>query len=101
MARLSAIVTACAVALLTAAGCGASPHGKPLAAPAAARPPPSPSSHVAVIVMENKEAGDVVGSSASQYVPALARRYAIATHSYAIGHPSLPNYLALTSGSTH
>jgi hypothetical protein len=58
------------------------------------------SSHVAVLVMENKERGDVVGSSSSRYVGALARRYAIATSSYAITHPSLPNYLALTSGST-
>ena len=37
---------------------------------------------------------------ASRYVTGLARSYAIATRSYAIGHPSLPNYLALTSGST-
>jgi hypothetical protein len=56
---------------------------------------------VVVLVMENKERGDVVGSSSSRYVNALARRYAIATSSYAIAHPSLPNYLALTSGSTH
>jgi len=50
--------------------------------------------------MENKEGGDVVGTSVSPYVTALARRYAVATRSYAIRHPSLPNYLALTSGST-
>ena len=41
-----------------------------------------------------------MGSPSSRYVNALARRYAIATSSYAITHPSLPNYLALTSGST-
>jgi hypothetical protein len=56
---------------------------------------------VAVIVMENKEAGDVLSNPSSRYVNALARRYGLATRSYAIGHPSLPNYLALTSGSTH
>jgi hypothetical protein len=55
---------------------------------------------VAVIVMENKEAGDVLSSSSSPYITSLARRYAVATKSYAIRHPSLPNYLALTSGST-
>jgi len=60
-----------------------------------------PSSHVVVIVMENKENVDVVGNSASPYVTGLARRYGFATQSYAITHPSLPNYLALTSGSTH
>jgi hypothetical protein len=58
-------------------------------------------SRVAVIVMENKEAGDVLSDPSSRYVNALARRYGLATRSYAIGHPSLPNYLTLTSGSTH
>jgi phosphatidylinositol-3-phosphatase len=56
-------------------------------------------SHVVIVVMENREFSDVVGSSAAPYVNALARRYALAT-SYAITHPSLPNYLALTAGST-
>ena len=88
-------------ALLAAGGCGGSSPGKPLRAPAAAALPTSVSSHVAVIVMENKEAGDVIGTSSSPYATALARRYAIAIRSYAIRHPSLPNYLALTSGSTH
>jgi hypothetical protein len=50
------------------------------------------------IVMENKEAGQVLGRSG--YVAKLARRYGLAPRSYAITHPSLPNYLALTSGST-
>jgi phospholipase C len=30
----------------------------------------------------------------------LAQRYSLATNYYGIGHPSLPNYLALTGGST-
>lgn len=51
--------------------------------------------------MENKEAADVLGTASSRYVTRLARRYGTATRSYAIRHPSLPNYLALTSGSTH
>lgn len=56
--------------------------------------------HIAVIVMENEEYGDVIGSSSAPYINALARRYALATSAYAIAHPSLPNYLALTGGST-
>jgi len=51
--------------------------------------------------MENAEYGEVIGSSAAPYVNGLARRYGLATQSYAITHPSLPNYLALTSGATH
>jgi len=62
--------------------------------------PRSPSSHVVIIVMENKEAPAVIGNAAAPYTNALARRYGLATASYAITHPSLPNYLALTSGST-
>jgi len=51
--------------------------------------------------MENKEYEDVVGNSAAPYVNRLARRYALATSSFGVGHPSLPDYLALTGGSTH
>jgi phosphatidylinositol-3-phosphatase len=57
-------------------------------------------SHIAVILMENEEYGDIIGSRATPYINALARRYALATGMYAISHPSLPNYLALTGGST-
>ena len=56
---------------------------------------------LAVIVMENEEFGDILGSSSTPYINGLARRYSLAQQMYAIGHPSLPNYLALTGGSTH
>jgi hypothetical protein len=89
------------LALLLGAGCGSAAPGKPLAVGAASRLPRSQASHVVVLVMENAEYGDVIGNAAAPYVNALARRYGLATQSYAITHPSLPNYLALTSGSTH
>ncbi len=53
-----------------------------------------------VILMENAEYGEVIGNPAAPYINGLARRYGLATQSFAITHPSLPNYLALTSGST-
>jgi len=56
--------------------------------------------HVAVIVMENEEYSDIIGSAATPFINALADRYALARSMYAISHPSLPNYLALTGGST-
>jgi phosphatidylinositol-3-phosphatase len=56
--------------------------------------------HIAVIVMENEEYGDIIGSSATPYINRLARRFGLATQMYAIAHPSLPNYLALVTGST-
>ena len=50
--------------------------------------------------MENEEYGGVVGARSAPYINGLARRYALARAMYAVGHPSLPNYLALTAGST-
>jgi phosphatidylinositol-3-phosphatase len=50
--------------------------------------------------MENEEADAVVGGGHAPYIARLARRGGLATRSYAIRHPSLPNYLALTGGST-
>ena len=57
-------------------------------------------SHIAIIVMENEEYTDIIGSRQTPFINALARRYALAQGMYATSHPSLPNYLALTGGST-
>jgi hypothetical protein len=86
--------------LTLALGCGQARPGRPIAVGATSTLPRSHRSHVVVIVMENAEYGEVIGSPAAPYVNALARRYGLATQSFAITHPSLPNYLALTSGST-
>lgn len=53
-----------------------------------------------MVVLENLEYGQVIGSPAAPYINALAKRYALATRAFAITHPSLPNYIALTGGST-
>jgi hypothetical protein len=53
-----------------------------------------------VIVMENHEYADIIGSGSAPYINSLAGRYGLATGMYAITHPSLPNYLALTGGAT-
>ncbi len=57
--------------------------------------------HVVVVVFENEERGAVLGSGNAPTFDALAARYAQATDYRAVAHPSLPNYLALVSGSTH
>ncbi|MCW3064972.1 MAG: acid phosphatase [Solirubrobacterales bacterium] len=57
-------------------------------------------SHVVVIVMENKEQQQVIGSAEAPYLNRLARRQGLAVNSFGIRHPSLPNYIALISGST-
>jgi hypothetical protein len=97
----SALGAIAVLSALVALGCGAAHAGKPLGVGTGTTLPRSGSSHVAVIVMENAEYGEVIGSSQAPYVNGLARRYGLATQSYGISHPSLPNYLALTSGSTH
>jgi phosphatidylinositol-3-phosphatase len=55
--------------------------------------------HVIVIVMENHSLTTI--EQQSPFITALAKRCGLATDYHAITHPSLPNYLAMTSGSIH
>jgi hypothetical protein len=77
------------------------------ALPAAAHPPKLPRpDHVVIVIEENKSFDQVIARSvmtrpAAPYINALAGRGALFTNSYALVHPSQPNYLALFSGSTH
>ena len=57
-------------------------------------------SHIFVIIMENREFGEVVNTSQAPFIAKLARDYAVANPYYAVTHPSLPNYIALTGGDT-
>jgi hypothetical protein len=66
------------------------------------RPVPTLSApHVLTIVLENHEYDQVIGSSSAPYINNLAKRYGLATASYASTHPSLPNYLHLVAGSAY
>jgi acid phosphatase len=67
--------------------------GCTLHAPAGAKPRP----HVFVIVMENHSAQQALSGA---FVASLASTYGVAGNYFAVAHPSVPNYLALTSGST-
>jgi phosphatidylinositol-3-phosphatase len=53
-----------------------------------------------VVVFENKERGEVLGSGDAPTFDALAKRYSALDRYYGVTHPSLPNYLVLVSGST-
>ncbi len=57
--------------------------------------------HVVVVVFENHERSEIAGSRSAPTFSALTRRGATLTGYEAVSHPSLPNYLALVSGSTH
>lgn len=50
--------------------------------------------------MENQDYASVIDSRQAPFVAGLVRRSALAQAMYATSHPSLPNYLALTGGST-
>jgi hypothetical protein len=64
------------------------------------RRPPRRWRHVVWIVMENKAQDQVLGARAAPYISRLASRCGSATRFFAESHPSLPNYIAMTSGST-
>jgi phosphatidylinositol-3-phosphatase len=87
-----------------AAACGGSgtpsAPGSPSAAghPCTGAEPPARFAHVILIVMENHGFDQVAGHS--PFLNSLAHRCGLAAGYHAVAHPSLPNYLALTSGST-
>lgn len=93
--------TILAVTLLTPVLSQASPRGpqRPsVAAPCGLRGA-SHYRHVVWIVLENV-GYSVVGSPAAPFLNSLATKCGLATNDVAVSHPSLPNYVAMTSGST-
>jgi hypothetical protein len=87
------------VVLVAGCGGGSTVATVPATAPPSVRIPDF--THVVVVVFENHEAGSIAGNPDAPTFNALARRYATLTNYDAVAHPSLPNYLALVSGSTH
>lgn len=57
-------------------------------------------SHVVLVVEENHSYSDVIGNAAMPYLNSLASQYGLAAQYFANGHPSMPNYLMLTTGLT-
>jgi len=88
-ARRAAALSAISLILLLATASSAS------AAPGMPRP-----DHVLIVVMENKDPGEVLNSRQAPYLTALAKEGASFTNAHAETHPSQPNYIALFSGST-
>lgn len=79
----------------------ATPSATPTSGPCGtSTTPPTSYQHVVWIVMENKSYGEIVGSSSAPYLNQLARQCGVASNFFAETHPSLPNYIAMTSGST-
>jgi len=72
-------------------GSGVAPAPTPGAAPLLAKP-------VVVVLEENEQYEQVIGSPSMPYFNSLAQQYALAANYYANGHNSLPNYFMLTTG---
>ena len=91
-----------ALLALVIAACSSGTNGPLSASPAptAASTKIPRFSHVFVIVMENESAQAILGKPAAAYINQLAGQYDVALRYFAVSHPSLPNYLALTSGTT-
>jgi membrane-associated phospholipid phosphatase len=68
-------------------------------APRAARRPPPKVTRVVLVIEENHEFGQIIGSRRAPFLNQLAAHGTLLTRYYAITHPSLPNYVALLAGS--
>jgi hypothetical protein len=62
--------------------------------------PPATWDHVVWIVFENTDYEQIVGSPNAPYLNGLSAACGLATNYHGLAHPSLPNYIAMTSGST-
>jgi len=54
--------------------------------------------HVVIVIEENHSYSEIIGSPDAPYINSLVAQGALFTQSYAITHPSQPNYLDLFSG---
>jgi hypothetical protein len=86
LAMSSAVAAACATSLTA-----------PVAAAANGVPRPD---HVVIVLFENHQQPQVIGSPSAPYINSLAQTGANFTQAYGVTHPSQPNYLAQFSGST-
>lgn len=57
--------------------------------------------HLFVIMMENTGYESLIGNPNAPWINAAAAKYGVATRYYGVSHPSQPNYIAATSGSTN
>lgn len=89
---------AVSVAILLAAAFGVA-CGVSRSLPQTPVPPNQPAfSHVVLVVEENHNYSEVVGSASMPYLNSLISQGGLATQYFADGHPSMPNYLMLTTG---
>ena len=57
--------------------------------------------HVFIIMMENTSFTSLIGNSNAPFINFAAATYGLAINYFGVTHPSQPNYIAATSGSTN
>lgn len=99
---LPPLALAAVAALASACGSRARPtSARQPADTVAAAPVTARVAHVTIVIMENRDYDDIIGSGAAPYINRqLVPAAALMTNSHATTHPSQPNYLELFSGST-
>ncbi len=97
---LTAVVALSGLGIATQAGlAGAAPAAASNGAPCGTMPRSSTHySHVIWIWMENNSFASIMGNPTAPYINFLAAECGLATNYHNISHPSLPNYIAATSG---
>jgi phosphatidylinositol-3-phosphatase len=82
-----------------AAGPSAISAGPASSGPCGTVSTPPAYTHVIWILMENHSFGDIIGNTAqAPYINSLATECGLATNYHNLSHPSLPNYVGMTSG---
>jgi phosphatidylinositol-3-phosphatase len=101
-AGLIAVIAVLAGLLAVPSSLGAKSRSaaQPLCGAYAKQRPPAHVRHVVWIWFENHSYGGVLGTQAAPTFNRLAAECGVANNYFAISHPSLPNYVAATSGST-
>jgi phospholipase C len=113
---LSLFLAGCTSPQASPSGTSPSPSSPASSSPAPSGSSPAPSSpapassgsapgagridHVVIIVLENKPVTRILDAKDAPYLNKLASEHALAANYHATTHPSLPNYIALTSGTT-
>jgi phosphatidylinositol-3-phosphatase len=75
------------------------PHGSTASVKLEASALPTPA-HIVIVMEENHSYSDIIGNTSAPYFNTLASQGALMTSSFAVTHPSEPNYMALFAGST-
>ena len=86
---------------VTASQAAASQAGPSSSRPCGTEAKPASYKHVIWIFMENQSYGTIIGSSQAKYINTIAGDCGLATNYHNVTHPSLPNYVAATSGLSY